>query len=306
MEDIRLTDDYLLRVTDPGEVSGTGFLLTDLGRLYNHVFSKNPDDIARLARHHATCPGGVRYFFAYQQERLVAFNYFMFADGGGIRYALSGGSMSDPESRGSFLPLFRYAVDRVLSQVDWIIGFCNRNSYRIFCHPVYGWREVKDFFQGKLLSTKGGPLPTFNYEELRDFSPDEKGGMNLLMDRSVPYLSWRLSNIPGFRAIRNNISGAVVVLKPYGSDMDLVTLLHGRSHGHYCEELKAVMQYLAATEPGFTGLNCYLSFPGAEKLLRHDFDVEVNPFERHLCIKGAGNPTEIPELDVEMLDADLF
>ena len=307
MEVIQLTDRFTIVHLTAGEfISVKPFTREQLFVLYRIVFGKSSEEFKKLNLWHSNAPGTVHYYLGIDCGNLVSFNYYLRFDGKLFSYALSGGSFTHPEHKGSFLPLFQHATKSMLQNTQLLMGFCNDNSFRVFCHPVNRWQEITSFRQYRLIQ------PIKEYEQhfpyIAGLKSDAVSSSLILfpLRRDQDYISWRLSNIPDADILLNAQTGMVAVLKRFQHSMDVITILNCKTAYEYVDELSGLFAHYQKQNKDFEGLNVYVSFHETETILSERFLLIPNPHERHLCIKSREAAPLNFSLAVEMIDADLF
>jgi hypothetical protein len=307
MEAIPLNDHFSVLHFLSGECNKLSKnLLDQFYALYLLVFKKSQLEIESQVLWHNKAPGTVHYFFGVEKNRLVSFNYFMQFKGSFFSYALSGGSLTHPENRGSFLPLFQFASGLMLRTVDILIGFCNKNSCRVFCHPVLGWKEITDFRQFRLIESLDMEEEKISYTKASIKDIEDCPTYFLPLKRDDLYCSWRLQRVSEPIILINQQSKAISILKPFHHSVDLITIVNITSLKDYVNELKNLHHLFHNQSTTFTGINIYLSFPQIENILTKKFRLESLDHERHLCFKTGTISNTFPNLHIEMIDSDLF
>lgn len=307
MEAIPLTERFSVVWLNSGEFEDLNPVnRNQLFHLYHAVFGKTRDEIIAMVRWHSDSPGKVHYFIGLDGGEVVAFNYYLGFQGLNYSYALSGGSFAHPDHKGSFLPLFQFATKMMLSQTELLVGFCNANSYRIFCHPVNGWSEITAFRQFQLLAPIFSFSSCLNYKRISFPEIDTFTSTLFQLQRDYAFVSWRLSNLHDADIVQNTDTGAVSILKKFGKTMDVISILNCQTEAQYMGELVNLFAYYSESVVNFEGLNVYTSFNHAEAMISERFAFKVNPYERHLCVRGREPNSRDFSLSVEMIDSDLF
>jgi hypothetical protein len=305
MEAIRLTKSFSIlhgRARDFLEYYDLG---NHLKSLYAIVFGKDAQFVEGLMQWHSSFPFRTDYFMAMEKDEPVAFNYFLsLPDANDVYYSLSGGSLTHPNSRGSFQSLFQVACGEMLKKTSTLYGFCNQYSYPIFVHPVNKWKPVGTFRQQKIISPRrsnrnnGRYLPVHSSElnvELRSLTR---------FNRSYDFLNWRLSRNERYQIIRNLDTSIVAIYKEFGNEVDLLCLLNCSNINQYFDEITNLLFLFPTKIPSFQGLNIFHSFHADEQINRL-FIAEPLQYSRFLCFRNIS--ADVPEnFHAEMIDTDTF
>jgi hypothetical protein len=190
--------------------------------------------------------------------------------------------------------------------VDLLIGFCNNNSFRVFCHPIIGWREHPDFIQFTLTETINEKRLDFNFRFASINDITNYPSAIIPFNRDAIYCSWRVQRVSGLIILKNQESKAISILKPFDRYFDLITILNVASLNDYITELLHLHHFLKNHSSSFSGVNIYSSFPQIEALLSQRFRLEHINYERHLCYKTESRTPSFQNLYIEMIDSDLF
>ena len=306
MEDIRLTKNFSVLHCSAGEAMQLPpDRRAQFNQLYLLVFAKSPAFVEAMINFHSRMPGDSHYFFGVEKGIIVSFTHFSrHLSNSGISYALSGGSISHPASMGSFLPLFEYANKYMGSLTDLLMGFCNLKSVRIYTHPVFGWIRNPEFRQVKITGLVSDEPMQAVLTRVKTSPIQPPALQSTLFRRDEEFLAWRLSRIKNYKVLKNEGTGHLIIIKPFETGFDVVSILNYSTPDTYINELRCLFQHLTISKPGFTGLNLYLSFPGTETLLNSTFRTEPLAHERFLCFRPARGFTQPDNTFVEMIDSD--
>ena len=241
--------------------------------------------------------GSLLEYILFENNEILAYNFFIPTIIENNVYLLSGGSHVNPSHKGAFVSFYLELLEILRdSNYKLVFGFPNKNSYPIMMHKFgANMKENKNYKQIKIIGVKKRVSKLEKIEVNFDIKKDD-----FIIN---PWNKWKLDK-PHNNYQFSKIEGKILIYKIFENQIDLISI---PTFDSYEEYVCILQKFYVKINKKDKHINLIISSKRLFQLIDSSFEMKYDDYERHLCYKYLKNyDFKFDEFSVEMIHSDIY